>query len=75
MENDAGRDAEIVLRFAARCGFWQARQKIFKLLGTPGTNGDRVHINAAERAAKALRVLLAPNPLPLACATPKSVWQ
>jgi hypothetical protein len=30
------RDTEIVLRFAVRCGFREARQKIFNLRGTPG---------------------------------------
>ena len=47
MENDAGRDAEIVRRFAVRCGFREARQKIFNLRGTPGQTVKEFHINPA----------------------------
>jgi hypothetical protein len=75
MENDAGRDAEIVLRFAVRCGFREARQKIFNLRGTPGQTVKEFHTSTPppKEAAKAMLVLLVPKPLPLACATPKSV--
>jgi len=47
MENDAGRDADIVLRFAVRCGFREARQKIFNLRGTPGQTVKEIHFNPA----------------------------
>ena len=47
MENDAGRDADIVLRFAVRCGFREARLKIFKLRGTPGQTVKEFHIGPA----------------------------
>jgi len=48
MENDAGRDAEIVLHFAVRCGFREARQKIFNLRATPRQTVKEFHINPAE---------------------------
>jgi hypothetical protein len=48
MENDAARDAESVLRFAVRCGFREARQKIFHLRGTPRQTMKEFHINPAE---------------------------
>src|SRR5580765_2969498 len=47
MENDAGRDAKTVLRFAVRCGFREARQKIFNLRGTPGQTAKEFHIKPA----------------------------
>jgi hypothetical protein len=47
VENDAGRDAQIVLRFAVRCGFREARQKAFNLHGTPGQTVKEIHINPA----------------------------
>jgi len=47
MENDAGRDAKIVLRLALRCGFREARQKIFNLRGTPGQTVKEFHIKPA----------------------------
>jgi hypothetical protein len=48
MENDAGRDAKIVLRFAVRCGFREARQKIFNLCGSPRQTVKELPINRAE---------------------------
>jgi hypothetical protein len=69
-------DAEIVLRFAVRCGFREARQKIFNLRGMLRQTVKEFHINpVAEGAAKALPVLPVAKPLPLACATAKSVWR
>jgi hypothetical protein len=47
MGNDAGRDAEIVLHFAVRCGFREARQKIFNLRGTPRQTVKEFHIDPA----------------------------
>jgi len=48
MENVAGRDAGIVLRFAVRCGFREARQKIFNPRGTPGQTVKELHSNSAS---------------------------
>ena len=53
MENDAGRDADIVLRFAVRCGFREARQKIFHLRGIPRKTLKEFHINPADSDAGA----------------------
>jgi hypothetical protein len=46
IENDAGRDTEIILRCAVRCGFREARQKIFKA-GHQGQTVKEFHINPA----------------------------
>jgi hypothetical protein len=54
MENDAGRDAEIVLRFAVRRGFREAPQKIFNLRGTPGQTVKEFHINPAADSSQVL---------------------
>jgi hypothetical protein len=64
MENDAGRDAEIVLRFAVRCGFREARQKIFNLRGTPGQTvkerpSSECVANHLKEALAAVRAALA----------------
>jgi len=52
MENDAGRDAKTVLRFAVRCGFREARQKIFNLRGTPGQTAKEFHIKPAAACVR-----------------------
>jgi hypothetical protein len=55
MENDAGRDAEIVLRFSVRCGFREAPQKIFNLRGTARGPERRTALTLADRISAAVR--------------------
>ena len=54
MENDAGRDAENGMRFAARCGFREARQKRFDVRGTPGRSKSFPINPAAERGGESV---------------------
>ena len=47
MKNEAGGNAQVVLRFPVAGGFREARQKIFNLRGTSGQAVKEFHINAA----------------------------
>src|SRR5258707_9920706 len=58
MNDEAGGDAEIVLRFAAVRRFREARQEIFDLRGTERHTMEESHVDAAtercgERVARA----------------------
>src|SRR2546430_4381943 len=47
MNDQAGGDAKIVLRFTACCRFREARQEIFDLRGTEREPMEESHVNAA----------------------------
>ena len=47
MNDEAGGDAEIVLRFAAGCRLREARQEIFDLRGTEREPMEESHVDAA----------------------------
>ena len=49
VKNNARRNAEIVLRFAAGCRFREAGQEIFDLSGPPGETMRKFHVDAASK--------------------------
>src|SRR5690242_14011788 len=53
MENNAGGNAEIVLRLAASCCFREAREQVLHLRGPERQTMEEFHVNAAaERRSK-----------------------